>query len=92
MRCGPKVNVLFVATAICDSLVRAFGQLEILRNKALAGGGEQRVHAQHTKGKLTARERLEVKVQSHPRMPATNTACFLCIVLPFKLFQLSICS
>lgn len=33
---------------------------DVMRQKALAGGGEKRVEAQHHKGKLTARERLEV--------------------------------
>ena len=36
------------------------GELESLRNEALAGGGEARVKKQHNKGKLTARERLDV--------------------------------
>ncbi|MEL6645958.1 MAG: acyl-CoA carboxylase subunit beta [Pseudomonadota bacterium] len=35
-------------------------ELEIRRDGARAGGGERRVEAQHKKGKLTARERLEV--------------------------------
>ncbi|GFZ90901.1 acyl-CoA carboxylase subunit beta [Elstera cyanobacteriorum] len=35
-------------------------QLEARRAEARAGGGERRVEAQHAKGKLTARERLEV--------------------------------
>jgi len=35
-------------------------ELEERRARARAGGGEQRVTAQHGKGKLTARERLEV--------------------------------
>ena len=35
-------------------------QLEEARQGARAGGGERRVAAQHAKGKLTARERLEV--------------------------------
>ena len=35
-------------------------QLEIRRKNARLGGGEKRVEAQHQKGKLTARERLEV--------------------------------
>ena len=35
-------------------------QLEARRIEARAGGGERRVAAQHAKGKLTARERLEV--------------------------------
>ncbi|MHC5306151.1 acyl-CoA carboxylase subunit beta [Bartonella sp. LJL80] len=35
-------------------------QLEELRDNAKAGGGEKRILAQHGKGKLTARERLDV--------------------------------
>ncbi len=35
-------------------------QLEARREDARAGGGERRVEAQHAKGKLTARERIEV--------------------------------
>ncbi|MBX9621454.1 MAG: acyl-CoA carboxylase subunit beta [Alphaproteobacteria bacterium] len=35
-------------------------RLDIMRLKALAGGGEKRIEAQHKKGKLTARERLGV--------------------------------
>jgi propionyl-CoA carboxylase beta chain len=35
-------------------------QLEEMRADARAGGGERRVSAQHGKGKLTARERLEI--------------------------------
>lgn len=35
-------------------------RLEDRRRQALAGGGEKRVAAQHAKGKLTARERIEI--------------------------------
>lgn len=35
-------------------------KLEVKRQQARAGGGAKRVEAQHAKGKLTARERLEV--------------------------------
>ncbi len=34
-------------------------QLKELREKALKGGGEERIKRQHAKGKLTARERIE---------------------------------
>ena len=34
--------------------------LEAKRDKARAGGGQKRVDAQHAKGKLTARERIEI--------------------------------
>ncbi|WP_022729280.1 acyl-CoA carboxylase subunit beta [Fodinicurvata sediminis] len=36
------------------------GELETRRERARSGGGEKRVEAQHAKGKLTARERIEV--------------------------------
>jgi propionyl-CoA carboxylase beta chain len=35
-------------------------QLEEKRAKARLGGGQKRIDAQHAKGKLTARERLEL--------------------------------
>ena len=35
-------------------------KLEEMRNKARLGGGERRIKAQHAKGKLTARERIEI--------------------------------
>src|SRR5690606_37580920 len=36
------------------------GELEARRSEARLGGGQQRIDAQHAKGKLTARERVEV--------------------------------
>jgi propionyl-CoA carboxylase beta chain len=36
------------------------GQLEEKRNAALLGGGQKRIDVQHKKGKLTARERIEL--------------------------------
>ena len=35
-------------------------KLEEMREKARLGGGERRIKAQHSKGKLTARERIEI--------------------------------
>src|SRR3546814_6646923 len=35
-------------------------RLEAMRAQAAVGGGEKRIEAQHAKGKLTARERLQV--------------------------------
>jgi propionyl-CoA carboxylase beta chain len=35
-------------------------QLEVKRNRAYLGGGQKRIDAQHSKGKLTARERVEL--------------------------------
>ncbi|MGK6315412.1 carboxyl transferase domain-containing protein, partial [Neorhizobium sp. DT-125] len=36
------------------------GEVEKRRSEARLGGGERRIEAQHAKGKLTARERIEV--------------------------------
>ena len=35
-------------------------ELKKLREKAILGGGEKRIQSQHEKGKLTARERIEL--------------------------------
>ena len=37
-------------------------ELEVRRAAARAGGGQRRIDAQHAKGKLTARERIELLV------------------------------
>ncbi len=50
----PKGSSFIVPTK--DKIAR----LEQLNEEALKGGGEQRIKKQHEKGKLTARERLEV--------------------------------
>jgi len=39
-----------------------FNRLEENRKKALQGGGQNRIDKQHEKGKLTARERIELLV------------------------------
>lgn len=39
-------------------------QLEARRDKARLGGGQERINAQHARGKLTARERIEVLLDS----------------------------
>ena len=44
------------------SLEEKLDQLEKLRAQAKLGGGEKRIEAQHKKGKLTARERIELVV------------------------------
>jgi len=41
-----------------------FKQLDKLRAEARLGGGEQRIEAQHSKGKLTARERIDYLVDT----------------------------
>merc|ERR1712168_980833 len=40
--------------------LRVRKKIEDTRAKALLGGGQKRIDAQHKKGKLTARERIEV--------------------------------
>ncbi|RME29752.1 MAG: methylmalonyl-CoA carboxyltransferase, partial [Candidatus Zixiibacteriota bacterium] len=40
-------------------------ELEQLRQQARLGGGQRRIDAQHEKGKLTARERIELLVDEH---------------------------
>ncbi|MCP4568080.1 MAG: methylmalonyl-CoA carboxyltransferase, partial [FCB group bacterium] len=42
------------------SLEKKLKELEARREKARLGGGQKRIDAQHEKGKLTARERLEL--------------------------------
>ena len=39
---------------------KAYEKLKDMREKALAAGGEARIKKQHEKGKLTARERVEL--------------------------------
>ncbi len=39
-------------------------ELRSVREKALLGGGEKRIQVQHQKGKLTARERLDLLLDS----------------------------
>src|SRR5947209_6181622 len=43
-----------------NSLKDILAQLDARREKARLGGGVQRIAAQHAKGKLTARERIEL--------------------------------
>lgn len=40
--------------------MNAFERLESYRNQAILGGGQKRIDSQHSKGKLTARERLDI--------------------------------
>ncbi|MEM6644489.1 MAG: carboxyl transferase domain-containing protein, partial [Bacteroidota bacterium] len=39
-------------------------RLDALNQEALQGGGEKRIAAQHEKGKLTARKRIEILLDS----------------------------
>src|SRR5690606_35883942 len=49
------------AQSLDEPLMRAvLEQLEARRAEARLGGGQKRIDAQHAKGKLTARERLDV--------------------------------
>src|SRR3982074_3437112 len=47
-------------SGLADAMQHIPSRLEEKRRPAAAGGGEKRTSAQHAKGKLTARERLEV--------------------------------
>lgn len=47
------------------SLEEKLEQLEAMRAEAAKGGGDKRIEAQHKKGKLTARERIELLVDPH---------------------------
>ena len=40
-------------------------RLHEMKKKAEIGGGQERIEAQHTKGKLTARERLDLLLDSN---------------------------
>ncbi len=44
------------------SLEEKLNQLEKMRTEAKLGGGDKRIDTQHKKGKLTARERIELLV------------------------------
>jgi propionyl-CoA carboxylase beta chain len=41
-------------------MTKAEEKLHALRAESLLGGGQQRIESQHSKGKLTARERIEL--------------------------------
>jgi len=47
------------------SIEDKLNRLEQMRSKARLGGGEKRIEAQHKKGKLTARERIELLVDAN---------------------------
>ena len=44
------------------NLLQKFNELERKNQEALLGGGEKRIEQQHAKGKLTARERIQLLV------------------------------
>ena len=60
---------------------RTLEELEARREKARLGGGEQRIAAQHKKGKLTARERLDVLLDP---ARSKNTICSSPIAPPIS--------
>ena len=43
-----------------EHTIRVQKRIQDTRNAPLIGGGEKRIQAQHKKGKLTARERIQV--------------------------------
>ena len=58
-------------------------QLEYKRQCARLGGGESRIKAQHSQGKLTARERLEVLLDPDSFEEYGMYAAFVIATLPF---------
>lgn len=48
-----------------EQLKQKFEELNIKREEALLGGGKERLKAQHDKGKLSARERIEILVDEN---------------------------
>lgn len=59
---SPKKQAPPIKQAKFDLLAERLSQLEKLRHNAQLGGGKERIEAQHQKGKLTARERIELMV------------------------------
>lgn len=51
---------MFTASQPLNTMSDRFSELERRRQKALEGGGPERIKRQHDKGKLTARERLDI--------------------------------
>lgn len=47
-------------TAVNGTMTEKFAELERKNNEALLGGGQSRIDSQHKKGKLTARERIQL--------------------------------
>ena len=50
-------------------------QLEAKRELARQGGGEKRIAAQHKKGKLSARERIDLLIGCRTQRKLTTTSC-----------------
>ena len=55
-----RINTLRCWIESGDKMTGIIEELEERRKRARAGGGERRTEAQHGKGKLTARERLDL--------------------------------
>ncbi|MFM7327827.1 MAG: carboxyl transferase domain-containing protein, partial [Bacteroidota bacterium] len=49
-----------MSDALTPGLQKKFNELSARNENALAGGGEARIQQQHGRGKLTARERIEL--------------------------------
>ncbi len=60
-------------------------ELEDRRAVARAGGGDKRVAAQHAKGKLTARERIELAAGRRHR--SRSSTCSSRIAAPISAWQ-----
>ncbi|KAL4635880.1 propionyl-CoA carboxylase beta chain, mitochondrial isoform X1 [Arapaima gigas] len=58
--CGAAVAVTKLLRSYCISHLSVQERIERKRQAALVGGGQQRIEAQHRRGKLTARERVEL--------------------------------
>ena len=59
-------------------------QLQMLREKSRLGGGPERIDAQHAKGKLTARERIEALLD--PAHSGRSTPSW-CTVAPTSVWR-----
>src|SRR5262252_5135448 len=59
-RATPMLFTVTGASYGSDLMKEVLEELEIRRDKARAGGGQARIDAQHKRGKLTARERLDL--------------------------------
>src|SRR5262245_11150314 len=60
LRVASARRFCYVAHSFEGSMREILQQLEDKRAAARAGGGKKRVEAQHAKGRLTARERIEL--------------------------------
>lgn len=63
---------------------RAYQNLEELNRKAEKGGGDARIEKQHSVGKLTARERIELLLE---KVRLSNWTSWLLIVVPISVWR-----